>query len=247
MVGDDMVKLINDAGHGGGDSGAVSGSLMEKTLTLEASKYVNTRLMELGLNNTATRYSDLTLTNNQRVNMIRGHERALSHHFNSGGGSGLELIVSQHSNREFENLIVDEFKKMGYPIRPRSIYDRKNSRGGDYYYLHRLTGNTKVTIIEYDFLDGPNHSKLKSLDYREGMYECVVKAVCRYYNVPYKTIESGDTVKDLDKNRYSYDDIIKVVDSGIMSGYPDETFRPNEPVTREQLAIVISRLLDKME
>lgn len=34
--------------------------------------------------------------------------------------------------------------------------------------------------------------------------------------------------------------------SGIMMGYPDGTFRPNAPVTRQELAVVLSRMADRL-
>ena len=43
-------KVIIDAGHGGNDPGAVNGNIKEKDLTLKASKYINKRLKELGIN-----------------------------------------------------------------------------------------------------------------------------------------------------------------------------------------------------
>lgn len=37
-------------------------------------------------------------------------------------------------------------------------------------------------------------------------------------------------------------DIRAVVESGLMSGFPDGTFKPGEPVTRAQLAVILNRL-----
>ena len=36
----------------------------------------------------------------------------------------------------------------------------------------------------------------------------------------------------------------KVNTLGLMSGYPDQTFRPNQEVTREEMAAVLSKLVD---
>lgn len=35
----------------------------------------------------------------------------------------------------------------------------------------------------------------------------------------------------------------RLVQAGILEGYPDRTFRGNQPVTRNELAIVLSRLM----
>ena len=41
--------------------------------------------------------------------------------------------------------------------------------------------------------------------------------------------------------------IEKAVRTGIIDGYPDGTFNPEAHVTREQLAVVISKLIDKFK
>lgn len=47
--------------------------------------------------------------------------------------------------------------------------------------------------------------------------------------------------KDVDLSRWSYKAIKAVVEAGLMGGFPDGTFRPADPLTREQLASVLHR------
>lgn len=185
-----MADWINDAGHGGKDPGAVSKGNTEKVYTLEAELYVHKRLKEHGINNDVTRSSDVTLDENPRVNKVKNYKYCLSHHFNAGGGTGVEFIHSIYSDGKFEAILAEEFKKAGYPV--RRIFDRKGA-SGDYYYMHRRTGSCRTTIIEYDFLDGANSEKIKNKKYREGMYECVVKAVCRQEGKTYKPLNPSNT------------------------------------------------------
>lgn len=181
-----MSKWIHDAGHGGNDPGASYGGLQEKDLTLEAVLYVRDRLEEHGIRTALTRTTDKTINPTSRADMVKKYDRCISHHFNAGGGNGVECIHSIYSDGKFERILIDKFRKNGYPVRPRPIYAKKNSRGQDWYYMHRLTGSCRVTILEYDFLDGPNHNKLKDKKYREGLYECVVEAICEYEGIKYK-------------------------------------------------------------
>lgn len=51
------------------------------------------------------------------------------------------------------------------------------------------------------------------------------------------------TVDDI-KGRWSEKDIRLCMEHGILKGYPDGTFRPTQPVTREELAAVIVRLIE---
>lgn len=51
--------------------------------------------------------------------------------------------------------------------------------------------------------------------------------------------------KDVEEKRWSYDAIKKAYEAGYLKGFPDGTFRPESPVTREQLAQVIKLILEK--
>jgi hypothetical protein len=53
--------------------------------------------------------------------------------------------------------------------------------------------------------------------------------------------------KDVEQDRWSKNFIKMCVDEGLMQGYPDGTFNPGASVTREELAVVLVRLLDKIE
>ncbi|WP_077619755.1 N-acetylmuramoyl-L-alanine amidase [Bacillus sinesaloumensis] len=184
------MSWIQDAGHGGSDPGAVAEGNIEKVYTLEAALYVDKRLSELGIDSVLTRTSDATLNPTQRTSKVKGYRKCISHHFNAGGGSGVEAIHSIYSDGSFEKLLIEEFQKAGYPVRPRPVYTRKNSAGKDYYYMHRLTGNCRTTIIEYEFVDGPQFEKIKDKSYRDGMYECVVRAICCEEGMSYKAPNS---------------------------------------------------------
>lgn len=182
---------IQDPGHGGTDPGALAKGNTEKVYTLEAALYVNKRLLEHGIESECTRYKDETLDESPRVAKVKNFKHGISHHFNAGGGSGAEFIHSIYGDGKFEHVLAEEFKTAGYPLRPKPIFCKKGTNG-DYYYMHRRTGNCKVTIIEYDFVDGPQAEKIKDQAYREGMYECVVRAICRREGISYKPLKKEE-------------------------------------------------------
>lgn len=244
------MSWIDDAGHGGRDPGTSANGLVEKSLTLEAATYVNKRLKDHGIKSDMSRTSDVTLDETPRVNKVKQYKYCISHHYNAGGGNGVELIRSIYSDGKFENDIIAEFRKKGYPVRPTPVFTRKGSNGQDYYFMHRRTGACRTTIVEYDFLDGPNANKLKDKKYREGMYECVVRAVCKQEKVKYKPLaqpalkkEDVQPVKKDDiKGHWAETSLKKAMDKKIIVGYSDGTTKPNEPVTRAQLAVILDRL-----
>lgn len=59
--------------------------------------------------------------------------------------------------------------------------------------------------------------------------------------------EKGIKYSDVDASRKTYDAIKTVTEAGLMKGFNDGTFRPKDPVTREQLATVLKRLLQKYD
>lgn len=197
-----MAKRVEDAGHGGRDPGAVANGNIEKNYTLEAALYVNRRLLEHGIDDECTRYKDETLDETPRVAKVKKYKKCNSHHFNGGGGSGVEVIVSIYSDKKYANYLIEEFRAAGYPVRPTPIFTKTGTDGRDYYFMHRRTGACETTIIEYDFVNGPQSEKIKDQKYREGMYECVVRAVCRDEGVAYKpllqtTLKGADNVADI--------------------------------------------------
>ena len=85
-------KVVVDAGHGGNDPGALSGSLKEKDLNLKAAQYMYKRLQELGIPTTIVINTDETLDRKERVQRILnayGNSPdviLISNHINAGGG-----------------------------------------------------------------------------------------------------------------------------------------------------------------
>mgnify|MGYP005841874833 CR=1 FL=1 len=239
-------KYIQDAGHGGNDPGACAKGNIEKVYTLEAALYVDKRLGEHGINSITTRSTDVTLDETPRTSKVKssGAQRCISHHYNAGGGEGMELIHSIHSDGKFEKLIAEEFKKEGFPLRPRTIFTRKGSNGQDYYYMHRKTGNVSTTIIEYDFVDGDNADKFKSKAYREGMYECLVRAICKQENVTYKPLKREE-VKYVTKELSAWEKELKesaefVKEKGISDGS-----NLDKPLNRGELFVILKRASEK--
>ncbi|WP_017756502.1 S-layer homology domain-containing protein [Calidifontibacillus oryziterrae] len=59
-------------------------------------------------------------------------------------------------------------------------------------------------------------------------------------------VTQADSVsfKDLSSNSIYYNDVQYLVSKGIIGGFEDETFRPNEPLTREQAASMFVRALE---
>jgi len=224
------MKVINDAGHGGSDPGASGFGQREKDWALEASQYVNKRLNELGIQSTQTRTTDVGLSASERTNIVKasGAKVCLSHHYNAfmGKGEGVETIYSIYSNAELATKIAHAIKDCGQKF--RRVFNRKGSNG-DYYYMHRLTGSVQTIIIEYGFIDNAtDYAKMKSLVYREKMYEAVVKAYCVFAGYNY-TLKESDNMSLLRRGDAGSDVRAlqeKLNDLGYNAGAVDDFFGP---------------------
>ena len=195
-------RIVVDAGHGGSDPGAVSGSLKESDFNLEAALYMYNRFNELGVPVVITRDTDRTLTRSERLNTMKrfgtdSNVIILSNHINAGGGEGAEIVYPLRSDEELAKNILDEIGNAGQI--KRKVYQRvlPENPSQDYYYIMRETPDATALLIEYGFIDNPNDVvKLQNniTDYAEA----VVKAVSNYIGVKYVS-PSGEVI---DSNTY---------------------------------------------
>ena len=86
--------IVIDPGHGGEDSGAIGNGIYEKDYNLKISKYMYDRFKELGIPVVLTRDSDITLSPQERTDIVKkafGDSPdviVISNHLNAGGGEG---------------------------------------------------------------------------------------------------------------------------------------------------------------
>ena len=191
-------KVVIDAGHGGSDSGAVGGGIIEKDLTLEISNYIYNRLNELGIPVKMTRTTDETVNPSERVRRVLNaygndpNVLVVSNHINAGGGDGAEVIYALRNNNAFSNLILNELSKEGQNIR-RSFQRRLPSNPTkDYYYMLRDTGVTEPVIVEYGFLDSPNDDVKQLKNNYKDYAEAVVRAIVDYIGASYEPLPGSD-------------------------------------------------------
>lgn len=183
-----MKSLIIDPGHGGIDSGAIGFGTQEKDWALKMSLYQYERLKELGAKVALTRNKDITLSSVSRTNLIKNkYDYCLSNHFNGfdGKAHGVESIYSIFSKTDIAKQLAKAIAKES-GLKFRRAFKKKNNSGADYYYMHRLTGNTTTIIVEYGFIDNKtDHDfyKVESNFYK--VAERVVKEWCQILGVVY--------------------------------------------------------------
>ena len=193
-------KVVIDAGHGGSDPGALSGSLKEKDLNLEAAQYMYDRLNELGIPATIVRDKDETLDRKERVKRILnayGNDPnviLISNHINAGGGEGTEVVYALRNSPTLANLILDNIGEAGQV--KRKAYQRRlpENPNKDYYFIIRDTTDLESLLVEYGFIDNAKDAK-KLQNNLTDFVEGTVKALAEYIGVPY-TAPGESTVDD---------------------------------------------------
>lgn len=73
----------------------------------------------------------------------------------------------------------------------------------------------------------------------------LVPQVARRSPAPALSRPGGIRVKDVPADHWAAEAVRKVLSAGLMEGYPDGTFRGAGPVTRYEIAVVLSRLLER--
>ncbi|WP_165861449.1 N-acetylmuramoyl-L-alanine amidase [Paenibacillus paeoniae] len=189
IIGDPKPELLIDPGHGGKDPGASGNGIIEKLLTLAISLYQYNRFKELGVRVALTRDSDVTLDSNARALLVKnsGAKYCISNHINaaaSASAAGVETIHSIHNNGKLATALMQAIADAGQLKRSRPVFSKPNTSGGDYYYMHRLTGNASTVIVEYGFCSNPADAA-RLLANWQAYAESVVKAYCLFVGHKY--------------------------------------------------------------
>ena len=123
--------VVLDAGHGGGDSGAVGNGLTESNLTWRITKYAEERLKQLGIPTVMARASENSNPSLYQRNKVAQDVKAraiVSFHINSGGGTGAEVLVA--NNAAYNNFCASETQSFGRDVLSRlsslGLYNRGN-------------------------------------------------------------------------------------------------------------------------
>lgn len=98
-------------------------------------------------------------------------------------------------------------------------------------------------LIECGFMTNKEEAALlKSAGYRNKVALATVKALVSMFNLkPKEGASVAQNKEDLSKV-WGAASIRKVIDQGIIPGYSDGTWRPNDPIKRAEMAVILDRL-----
>lgn len=183
-------KVAIDAAAGGTDSGASANGLVEKDYTLLVSKYISDRLNSLGIDNFLVRNNDQTLSDAERVQIIKNKYGTgnniivISNRLNTGGNNGAEIMYPLRNNSRLASSIAGNLETAGQTI--IKYYQLRNSDNTalDDDYLIRNTANNQTIVIDYGYVDNQSDATFLKNNY-ENLAEAVVKSIADYAGVTY--------------------------------------------------------------
>ena len=214
-------KVAIDAAAGGTDSGASSNELTEKDFSLSISRYISDRLNDIGIENFLVRNSDETLSDEERVNIIKdtygsgNNIIVISNRLNTGDLNGAEIMYPLRSNSKLASSIASNLEDTGQPV--LKYYQLRNSSNTalDDDYLIRNTANNLTIAIDYGYVDNQSDATFLKNNY-EKLGEAVVKAIANYAGINYTPnidsnyyiVKKGDSLWSIaSKNNTTVDNI----------------------------------------
>lgn len=183
-------KIAIDAAAGGTNSGVTGNGLVEKDYTLLISKYINDRLNDLGIENFLVRTDDETLSDEQRVNIIKNkygtgnNVIVISNRLNSGNNNGAEIMYPLRSNSRLASSIAGNLESAGQTV--LKYYQLRDSTNTalDSDYLIRNTANNQTIVIDYGYVGNASDANFLKSNY-ELLGEAVVKSLAEFAGVTY--------------------------------------------------------------
>lgn len=183
-------KVAIDAAAGGIDNGATGNGLIEKDYTLLISKYINDRLNSLGIENFLVRSGDETLSDNQRVNIIKNkygtgnNVIVISNRLNTGSSNGAEVMYPLRSNSRLASSIAGNLESAGQTVLKYYQLRDSDNTALDSDYLIRNTANNQTIAIDYGYVGNASDANFLKNNY-EKLGEAVVKSIADFAGVTY--------------------------------------------------------------
>ena len=241
-----MLNILLIAGHGGNDPGNVDFGKREADLAREFVTLLQRELLTYdctcGVYNMArSMYHDLFVEG--FYYNFKPYDYVFEVHFNAykkdegdGKNKGTEIYVPNAEKiTTVEGNILTAMSSLGFTN--RGIKKKDFS-----VIAEAKRQGASSALFEVCFMDDADDMKIYNNN-KSAIIAGVAKAIAEGFKVKKK---EGVSVSFTDiQNHWAKKEIEKVASAGIINGYADNSFKPDKPVTRAELAAVISRLMDK--
>lgn len=245
---DKMKKICIDPGHGPGcPNGSPDLTYKEDEFAMDLGDRLKKLLEAQGLSVVMTRDGKGYPTTSARC-AISNNAKAdgfISLHTNASGDGwsdarGFELITSSGPDNAPRNLlgraVMDRIKDAGVKLRSTPMYHKG--------YDVLVGTNAPAVLIEYGFhTNQQDVALLKTSTYRDKLAEATARGVCDWLGITYqdkeeKPVENTNTPDEWAVAAWKRaNGTIGVDGKPVMDGT-----RPRDPITRQELAVILDRL-----
>lgn len=241
------MKICIDAGHNysGYDTGVVGvGGIKEQDITFDIANKLKSLLLSVGNTIVMTRNlkeenlgTDVNSSLKKRADICNKNncDLFISIHCNSGSAkaNGTEVLIPGKGGKaeEYATKVADSICR-GLDTTNRGVRVDTEYLGYKLYVLHNT--DCPAILIEVGFL-----TNAEDADKLLNRTVAFAEAIASVFGV----IEKGTPRFTDVSGHWAEKHIEKLVDYGIVNGFEDGTFRPDEPITRAQAAVMISNAL----
>lgn len=253
-----MVKIALDAGHGINTPGKRTPdgerewAFNNKVLLATQAKLSNYQGVQILRLDDPTGRTDVPLkTRTDKANhwkadvLVSIHHNALAGKWGSHGG--VETFTMDHPRANPASPVIASL------VNPRIVKAMGlRNRGLKKDNLHMLReSNMPAILTEGGFMDSTVDIKALRSDAKlKAQGEAIADGLIEYFKLkpkqstPKPSQPKSDTrYSDVPKNHSAYDALERLSEAGVITGYPDGTYRPNDSLTRSHIAIIIDRLI----
>lgn len=198
---DEFNLVVIDPGHGGDDSGAMMGGMVEKDLTLDVAQRVDRKLHENGLSTMMTRSADAYVSLAERAAISNRADSAIfvSIHFNDGAraeASGVETYFAERQATSglkiatwlpFLHASSDvprpQSQSLAAFIQQEMVKETQAPDRGTKAEQFFVLANAKhaAALVEGGFLTNKDDAqKLANAEYREHLAGAIAKGIVNY-------------------------------------------------------------------
>ena len=191
--------IIIDPSHGGVDAGLSNDNISEKELSLLISNYIYNRLNKLGIPAKLTRNTDITLSDDDRINIIKNispfnKDTVVLSNEIINTNNGTEIIYALRNTDRLAETINNQFENSDLTV--NKFYQQRlpSNTSLDYDYLIRKSNPTEAIIVKYDILNDYENYK----EYAEAVIRAITIYLNKAYLPPsgsnYYTVQKGDSL-----------------------------------------------------
>lgn len=202
QIGQAFSVVVLDPGHGGQDSGAMCGDVLEKDLTLDVAQRVDRLLQARGLNTVMTRVGDSYVSLAERVGLTNRVPGCIfvSIHFNEGNkevSTGVETYYADHQvtpgvamvswlpflQRASAQTPNFESQSLAGLIQESLVAHTQAVNRGTKAQQYFVIANVRhpAVLVEGGFISNKSeNAKLGSQDYREQLATAICDGIVHY-------------------------------------------------------------------